>query len=218
VYTFASTRLTERMIPLRGEGDVMDLQRRHKKTAHSRRSLAWLTVGIALVVAAPVQAGEKTKTVIKHEGGQTIVRIEVDTEVCDRCELQAGFVEQLKKLHATAEIAEIKKGVVVFYTTPNERNVDALQDMIEEAVEGIEEINEEAEHLHLCEFCLASMDVYARLHRELLETSQGMMLLITGDDAEAIVAVKKMFRVYRSHGYREQYYGEQKGTQALKDE
>ena len=196
----------------------MDLQRRHKKSVHSGLGLAWLTVGIALIVAAPIQAGEKTKTVIKHEGGQTIVRVEVDTELCDRCELQAGFVEQLKKLHATAEIAEIKKGVVIFYTTPKERNVDALQEMIEEAVEGIEAINEDAEHLHLCEFCLASMDFYSRMHRELLETSQGMMLLITGSDPEAIVAVKKMFRVYRSHGYREQYYGEENDTQALKDE
>jgi hypothetical protein len=196
----------------------MDLQRRHKKTVHSGRGLAWLTVGIALIVAAPVQAGEKTMTVIKHEGGQTIVSIEVDTRVCDRCELQSSFVEQLKKLHATAEIAEIKKGVVVFYTTPKERNVDALQHMIEEAVEGIEEINEDAEDLHLCEFCLASMSFYSRMHRELLETSQGTMLLITGSDPEAINAVKKMFRVYRAHGYREQYYGEDKDTQALKDE
>jgi hypothetical protein len=196
----------------------MDLQRRHKKTASSGRSFLWLAMGIALVLSGPALAGEKSRTVIKHEGGQTIVEVEVDREACVRCELQAGFVEQLKALHATAEIAEIKKGVVAFYTTHKKENVPALQTMIIKAVEGLESIDEQAEHVHLCEFCLASMDVYARLNRELLETEHGMMLLITGTDPEAIVAVKKMFRVYRSHGYREKIYGEPQDSQALKDE
>lgn len=196
----------------------MDLQRWHRTTASASRNLFWLAVGLAMIVAAPVQAGETTKTVIKQENGKTIVEVEVDAGACVRCELQTGFVQHLKKLHASAEIAEIKKGVVVFYTTSNERNVKALQKMIEKAVEGIEEINEEADQLKLCEFCLASIDIYARLHRELLETEQGVMLLITGTDPEAIVAVKKMFRVYRSHGYREQVYGQPKDKQALKDE
>jgi hypothetical protein len=197
----------------------MYLLRSHKAVP-SGRSLAWLAVGIALGAVAGsaglLLAGEETR--VETKSGRTIIRVEVETEPCGRCEVQGHFVQQLKKFGANAEFVELKKGVGIFYTTAKSKYVHDLQEVIEEAVEELEEINEHPKNAHLCQFCMADFPIYSKLDHELLQTSRGAMLIITSDDPEAIRAVKKMFRVYKSKGYREQHYGEHEHSdQAHKD-
>jgi hypothetical protein len=196
----------------------MYLLRSHK-TAHSVRSPLWLAVGIVLGAALGSTAGwaGDTKTEVRVESGHTIIHVDVDAGICNRCEIQGQFVNQLKRFHATIEIVELKKGVGIFYTAGKERDVHELQHLVEEAIEGIEEINDDPEEVHLCEFCLADFPVYSKRHYEILETSQGAMLLITSNDPEIVRSIKKTFRVDRSRGYREQNFGEKEKEQANKD-
>lgn len=203
---------------MKGVGDGMYLLRFHK-TVHSARSPLWLAVGIVLGTALASTAGwaGDTKTEVRVEKRGTIIHVDVDAGICNRCEIQGSFLHQLKKLQAFIEFVELKKGVGIFYTTEIGRNVHPLQHLVEEAIEGIEEINEDPEEYHLCEFCLADFWFYAKLDHELIETSQGMMLLITSNNPEAVRAVKKTFRVDKSGGYRERDYGEKQKEQAHKD-
>ena len=163
-----------------------------KPRTREQRALPVLAAGFVLcafgVLVSPALAGE--------ESVHRDIRIKVSSEDCNRCDVQADFVESLREFGIAVEAVALSRGVGVFYTTKKSRSVEALQEIVEEAVYEIQEINEDPHEHHFCEFCAADFPIYSKLEHEILETNRGVFLLITSSDPEAIVAVQKMFRVY----------------------
>lgn len=195
----------------------MYLRRNHKPRGSNRQWLR-LVLGIALGafaahgLTAVATAGTESESESKTESWTRVeVRVMYDEEhgeECRRCHVQTMFIKTLREMGVTAEAARLSNGVMVFYTTGHYKLVPALQEIVEVAVVELEEINDDPEEGHLCEFCFADFPIYSKLDHELLETKRGVILLLTSEDKRSIAAVQKMFRVYDKDRYREQRYRE----------
>jgi hypothetical protein len=119
---------------------------------------------------------------------------------CQRCYVNSHLLYTLRGLKAESEAVQLRHGVGIFYTATRDRTVDALQELVEETIETLQEINEDPTEAHLCAFCLGQYHWQSQLEHEVIHTSHGSLVLITSRNPKALEAVRKWYGRYQT-GY-----------------
>jgi hypothetical protein len=149
-----------------------------------RIAIAGVLVACSGAFAPLVHAGEPTEC--ERKAAQ---RADHD---CISCDASVACLEKVTAAGGTAEIIPIAAGLMVIYSTPQNRSVNEVQNAALERWDVMDRVIAGRAEGHLCASCCAARALLVHADRQMYRTATGAVAIITAEDPTVVRELHRM--------------------------